>query len=66
MDARVCTELSAVLRDGVTFLFCSSAQILAEFDSSVALESVRRIRAFQSLQLAIYDVMRKMKETQAK
>ena len=54
-DARVRAELGAIVREGVTFLFCSSSQLLAEFDSLDAAVSVRRIRAFQSLQLALYE-----------
>ena len=58
-DARVRSELSAIVREGVTFLFCSSSQLLAEFDSLEAAVSIRRIRAFQSLQLALYDFIRR-------
>jgi hypothetical protein len=57
-DDQVRSELSAVVREGVTFLFCSSAQLMAEFDSSEAAVSIRRIKAFQSLQLALYDFIR--------
>jgi hypothetical protein len=58
-DRQVRTELSAIVREGVTFLFCSSAQLLAEFESSQSPESVRRIREFQSLQLALYEFLRR-------
>lgn len=57
-NQRVRTELSAFVREGVTFLFCSSAQLLAEFDSSESALSVRRIKALQSLQLALYEFRR--------
>ena len=58
-DSQVKPLLSEVLKDDLTFLFCCGAQVLAEFDSSEAATSVRRIRKLQSLQLAIYDFARR-------
>jgi hypothetical protein len=58
-DRSVQAELRCVLAEGVTFLACSSAQLLAEFDSSIASESVRRVKSFQKLQLAFYELVRR-------
>ena len=54
-DPDVRSQLRAIVAEGITFLVCSGSQILAEFDSKDASISVRRIRAFQSLQLALYN-----------
>ena len=58
-DDNVRAKLSLAIREGVTFLFCSGVQLLAEFNSTDAGVSVRRIQSFQRLQLALYDFGRR-------
>ncbi|MGC4074878.1 MAG: hypothetical protein QM760_20745 [Nibricoccus sp.] len=61
-DRQVQAELSAAVKEGVTFLFCSGSQVMAEFDSSEQMGSVRRIQAMQRLQLALYGFLQRTKE----